>query len=143
MKKTFIALIALALVAAIVWGWVRSQQLSPYALAPVSEEIRRLASSASVPVIDERKISGALRGSKVSAFDRWIQKLSGKPLYNDLNEYRLKDGTGVVLVSVYHSIGKVGLVEIRPSPPPSRSAASLQTGLTAAFPKLDCRLEAP
>jgi hypothetical protein len=143
MRKTIAAVIALLLVGAAVWGLVKSQRNYSYPYPKVTSEITRIASRSGAKIIDERTVSGALRDSKVGLLDSLLRKISEKPLQDDLEEYTLQDGPDTIRVSVYHSLGKVGLIEVRPSSPSSKSAAALVSGLAASFPKLDCHLEGP
>ena len=143
MKNTLVAIIALALLGVVIWGWVRSQRTSPYTQASVVAEISRIASASGAEITDRRSVGATLRGSRHGPLDRWFREISGKPLYDDVAEFTLTDGTGTVRVSLYHSLGNVGSVEIRPSGMPSAQAAALESGLNVSFPRLDCRVKSP
>ena len=143
MRKTITAVIALLLVGAAVWGVIKSRRNYSYPYPKVAAEVARIASSSGTNIIDERTVGASLGGSRVGFLDSQLRKISGKPLQDDLEEYTLQDGPGTIRVSVYHSLGKVGLIEIRPSSSSSKPAAALASGLAASFPKLDCHLKGP
>ena len=143
MRKALIAIIALLLVGAGVWGVARSQRNYSYPYPKVAAEVARIASSSGATIIDERRVSASLRSAKIGIVDSLIHKVSGRPSQDDLDEYTLQNGPDTVRVSIYHSRGMVGSVEIRPSISSAKPAAALDSGLETSFPKLDCSLKGP
>jgi len=142
MRKALVATIAMLLVSAGVWGVAKSQRNYSDPHPKVVAEIARIASTSGANITEERKVSASFRNSRLGAVNSLFLTIFGGSL-DDLEEYTLQDGYDNVRVSVYHSQGKVGLVEIRPSSNSSKPAAALLSGLTASFPKLDCHLEGP
>ena len=143
MRKAVIAIIALLLVAAGVWGVAKSQRNYSYPYSKVAEEVARIASSSGANVMDQRTVTASLRSERLGLMDPLIRKVSGRPAMDDLQETTFQDGPDTVRVSVYHSLGKVGLVEIHPSGGSSKLPAALVSGLAASFRKLDCHREGP
>jgi len=143
MRKTLAAIVTMLLVGVVVWSWLQSQWKSSYPYPSVTAEVARIASGSGANIIDVRTVSASLRGSKVGFGDSLYRKISGKPLRDDLEEYTLRDGPDTIRVTVYHSMGKVELVEIHPSSKSSKPAAALVSELAASFPKLDCHLGGP
>jgi hypothetical protein len=141
MKKTFATVIAMLLLGVIFCGWLQSQRKSPYTYPSITAEIARIASSSGAEITDERTVSASIRGSRVGFLDSLSRKISGKPLLDDVGELTLRSGPDTIRVTIYHSMGKVGLIEIHPGTKSSKSAAMLASGLTASFPKLDCDLK--
>lgn len=143
MRKALIAIIALLLVGAGVWGVTKSQRNSSYPYPKVAEQVVRISSSSGASIIDERTVSASLASSNLGLMDSLTRRISGRPPADDLQEYTLQDGPDTVRVFVHHSLGTVGLVEVRSSSSSSKPATALVSGMKASFPKLDCHLEAP
>lgn len=143
MRKALIAMIALLLVGAGVWGVAKSQRNYSYPYPKVAAEVTRIASISGANITDQRRVGASLRSARLGLMDSLIRKIFGRPALDDLDEYTLQDGSGTVRVAVYHSMGKVGLVEVRPTIGSSKPAAALASGLAASFPNLDCHLQEP
>ncbi|HEY1123602.1 MAG TPA: hypothetical protein VGE67_18435 [Haloferula sp.] len=143
MRKALIAIFAILLVGVGTWGVVKSQRIYSYPYPKVVQEVAHIASSSGANIIDERRVSASLRRAKNNPLNSLIRKISGRPSQDDLDEYTLQDGSDIVRVSIYHSLGKVGWVEIHPTGSSSKPASALASGLATSFPKLDCHLEQP
>jgi hypothetical protein len=142
MRKIFAAVVALVLVSALAWGWLQSQRKF-YPYPSVAAELKLIASSSGANLTDERTVSASLRGSRVGLLDSLSRKISGRPALDDLEEYTFQSGPDTIHVTIYHSLGKVGSVEIHPGSKLSKLAAALESGLAASFPKIDCDLIRP
>lgn len=142
MRKALISTIALLLVSVGAWGVAKSHRDYSYPRSKVVAEITRIAAGSGANIIEEKRVSGSLRSSKLGSVNSLFLKICGRSL-DDLEEYTLQDGPDTVRVSVYHSLGMAGLVEIRPTSSPSTTATALASGLEASFPKLDSSLKGP
>lgn len=143
MKKTLLGLIALTIVGVITFAVLRSHKTSPYSLASVEGSLRAITTASGSQVMEVDRTSAAIRGSRLALLDRLSVRVSGRPLYNDIDAYVIRAGTDNVHLNLYYSLGTMSSVEIRPSSVPSKLAEALKTGLTTAFPALDCQLQSP
>jgi len=140
MRKTFIA-VAVILVGLSFWGWLQSQRGVTYPSASVEAELVRLAPALGASCIEMRTVAGAVRGSRARSLESLARKISGKPPLDDLVEFTFRSGPDTIHVTIHHSHGWAGLIEIRSSNPSSPVAAALSSGLATSFPKLN--LEGP
>jgi hypothetical protein len=143
MKKLLLSLIAVTIVGTIALVLVRSHKTSPYSLASVDGSIRAITTASGSQIMGMDRVSASIRGSQFSLLNELSIRLSGRHLYNDIDTYVLQDGTDNVHLTLYYSRGTVSSVDIRPSSTPSKLAGALKTGLTTAFPALDCDLQSP
>ena len=93
--------------------------------------------------MERRTISEMVRGYQHPTMDGLYKQIAGKPLYNDIDESLYQGNIDSVRVKIYHSLGHVVSVEIRPSTSPSKLAQALQTDLTTSYPGLDCHVIRP
>jgi hypothetical protein len=144
MKKTLlVGLLVMTLLGVIAFSLMRVRATSPYLITAIDGSIRTMASSSGLRIEEQRRSSATIRGSRFAMLDRLSNRVSGRPLYNDMDEYLLKAGSDTVHVTLYYSLGKVGSVEIRPSSMPSKQAEAVRSGLTTAFPGLNCHMDTP
>jgi len=143
MKNALIASISAMLLGAIVWALLNSPKASHYPFTSVSGSISAFASASGYPIMERRTISEMVRGYQHPTMDGLYKQIAGKPLYNDIDESLYQGNIDSVRVKIYHSLGHVVSVEIRPSTSPSKLAQALQTDLTTSYPGLDCHVIRP
>lgn len=117
--------------------------VSPYPIASVEETIQKISSDSGAPIMEMRRVSSTIRGSRFTVLGRLSSELRSKPLYSDIDEYSLQYGSDTLLVKVFYSLGNVESVEIRPSSTPSKPADAIKAGLAAVHPDLVCRIISP
>lgn len=135
MKNRIIALLTLAILGTIACSIIKDRVTSPYLLTAVEASIKTIASSSGLKI---EKHQRATASSQIPILDSLSIQAIGRPIRNDIDEYLLKDGSEDVRVRVDHSLGKVGSVEISSS---SKHAEFFRSGLTTAFPGLNCQIK--
>jgi hypothetical protein len=143
MKKTLIVIGFIMLVSVIAFMSFVRIGASPYPIAAVEETIHKFSSDSGAPIMEMRKTSSTIRGSRFTVLDHLSVELRGKPLYNDIDEFLLQYGSDTVSVKVYYSLGNVESVEIRPSSTSPKQALAIKTAVTATYPDLVCRIISP
>jgi len=116
---------------------LRSHRTTHYSYASVHGSIVTISAASGL------QLTGVRTAHEILCSSRLLNPVSGRPLFNDTEELVLQDGADTLHVTVYHALGNVGLVKIRPSSMPSKHAEALRTGLMDSFPDLDCDLDSP
>jgi hypothetical protein len=143
MKKTLIGLVALILLGVVAWALLGSHRTTHHSYTSVRGSILTISSASGLQLTEVRTANSTIRSSRYGMIARLFNQVSGRPLCNDTEEFVFQDGTDTIHVTVYHSLGIVGLVKIRPNSMPSKQAEALRTGLTASFPDLECYIDSP
>jgi hypothetical protein len=143
MKKAFIGLISLMLLGFIAWALFKQPKATHYPHASVAGSVRATSLASGSKIMEQLTASEAVRASLHPTINGLYKQISGKPLYNDIDEYLCQLGTDSIRVRIYHSLGNVVSVEIRPSATPSKLAQAFRAALTTSYPDLDCHVVSP
>lgn len=126
------------IVGMIAFSFLKDRATSPHLFTAVDGSINTIASSSGFRIEEHRRGNASPR---LAILDSLSNKVSGRPFYDDVDEYLLKSGSDTVRVTVHYSLGKVASVEILPIQMPSKQAEVFRTELTTAFPGLDCHIK--
>lgn len=143
MKKALIGLISLMLLGFIAWALLKQPKAAHYSHSSVAGSVRAISLASGSKIMEQRTASEAIRASQHPTINGLYKKISGKPLYNDIDEYLCQLGTDSIRVRIFHSLGDVNSVEIRPGAMPSKLVQAFITELTTSYPGLDCHVVSP
>jgi hypothetical protein len=141
MKKIFITILLIALVLGS-YTFLKSHRTSPYSQHAVENMLRGASLPAGWSLSEMRSIPSEIRSAQLGPFGDWMEKVTGKPPYNDLIVLDFVDGSDTLEVSIYSSptTSMTSSVTINPSPAASPEAETLKQAVNLAFPDLDCSI---
>ncbi len=141
MKKIFITALLIALLLGTM-AFLKSHRTSPYPQHAVENMLRTTSLPAGWSLSEMRSIPSEIRAAQLGPFGDWMEKVTGKPPYNDLIVLDFVDGSDNLEVSIYSSptSSMASSVTINPSPAASPEAETLKQAVKVAFPDLDCSI---
>ena len=141
MKKAlvFVALlVGIALALSFLPHWTsKAHRPSYHAVSDVIQCVRDTSVASGGRLLEERSASAEIRGHRFQMADRLFEKVTGRPLYNDMTEFTIEEGTDTIEVVVFSSGGKAGAVRIMEKRPSPKVAPDLAKELQRLFPGID------
>jgi hypothetical protein len=145
MKKILVWFLVITLVTSITWLLVGPNAGPGYPTPAVTAVLETVSASSKAMIVEKLTVSGMLRtkARSLETLQIRIDRSLGRPVFDNLESYKIFQGGSLVHVTLYQSTSETGRIEIAPEPGATGLAADLKAAFLKAFPDLSCEIVAP
>ena len=101
------------------------------------------AKSSGTTVMEQRSVSGRLRGGRIRPITNWIGDTTGRETFDDITEFLVRGAAGDIRITVYHRDGDAAEIEIAADAHLSSTASTIKREILSALPGIRCSVDSP